>query len=95
MRKHLVEITAKAMKELKRLPRFIVVKLDKWKRTVELVGLEETKKIPSYHDEPLSGPRKGQHSICLNQAYRAFYVISRETKEIRIIEIVEVNKHEY
>jgi proteic killer suppression protein len=57
--------------------------------------LDETKKIKGYHDEPLSGNRKGQNSIRLNQAYRAFYIISKDTKEIKIIEIIEVNKHEY
>ena len=59
MKKHLVDITPKAIKDLKKLPRFIVIKLDKWKRTVELIGLDETRKIKGYHDEPLSGDRNG------------------------------------
>jgi proteic killer suppression protein len=95
MKKHIIEISQAAIKDLKKLPRFLLVKLDKWKRTIELVGLEETKKIPGYHDEPLYGDRKGQRSIRLNQAYRAFYIVSKETKEVRILEIIEVNKHEY
>ena len=61
----------------------------------ELIGLDNTKKIKGYHDEPLSGDRKGQNSIRLNNAYRAFYLISKETNEIKIIKVIEVNKHEY
>jgi proteic killer suppression protein len=95
MKKHQVELTPKAIKDIKKIPRIIIVKLDKWRRTVELIGLDDTKKIKGYHDEPLSGDRKGQNSIRLNSAYRAFYVISKETNEIKIIEVIEVNKHEY
>lgn len=95
MKKHLVKFAPRAIKDLKKLPRFIILKLDKWTRSIQLIGLDETKKIPGYHDEPLSGDRKGQHSIRLNQSYRAFYIVSEETKEIRIIDVIEVNKHEY
>jgi proteic killer suppression protein len=95
MKKHLVELTKNAVKDLKKIPRFVVIKLDKWTKSVELIGLDETKKIPGYHDEPLYGERKGQHSIRLNLSYRAYYIISKETKDIKIIEIIEVNNHEY
>jgi proteic killer suppression protein len=42
----------------------------------------------------LRGDRKGQRSIRLNKAYRAFYV-ETENKDIHLISIIEVNKHEY
>jgi proteic killer suppression protein len=50
--------------------------------------------VPGFHDEPLKGDRKGQRSIRLNKAYRAIY-IEGQRKEVHIISIIEVNKHEY
>ena len=37
--------------------------------------------------------RKGQRSIRLNRAYRAFYVVSKSAAEF--VSVEEVNKHEY
>ena len=51
-------------------------KLADWALAVEAYGLEEFRKVPGYHDEPLKGKRAGQRSICLSRAYRAVYVIS-------------------
>ena len=39
------------------------------------------------------GKRKGQRSIRLNRAYRAFYVVSKGAAEF--VSVEEVNKHEY
>ena len=47
-----------------------------------------------FHDEPLKGKRQGQRSVRLNRAYRAIYV-EHETGEVELIEVLEVNKHEY
>jgi toxin HigB-1 len=52
------------------------------------------RKIPELHDEPLTGDRKGQRSIRLNKAYRAIY-LEGQRKELHIISIIEVNKHDY
>ena len=57
-------------------------------------GLNETRKIPGYHDEPLKGKRAGQRSIRLNRAYRAIYTVEKDGT-IKFVEILEVNKHEY
>ena len=43
------------IKELRKLPHFIVRKLNKWARDVEKLGIEEIRKVPGYHDEPLHG----------------------------------------
>jgi proteic killer suppression protein len=77
-----------------KLPSHIVTKLLIWVEKVEMRGLIETRKIAGYHDEPLQGNRFGQRSIRLNRSYRAFY---RENKDglIIIVEVIEVNKHEY
>lgn len=82
------------IKELRKLPHFIVRKLNKWARDVERLGLEEIRKIPGYHDEPLHGDRKGQRSIRLSKGYRAIYIEYKEGN-VRIVSVEEVSNHEY
>ena len=67
-----VIITADAEKTLHKLPKQVVIKLRRWVGQVNLFGLREVRKIKGFHDEPLKGDRKGQRSIRLNKAYRAF-----------------------
>ena len=43
-----------------------------WVDAVERVGLEEARKVPGFHDEPLKGKLEGCRSIRLNDAYRAY-----------------------
>jgi proteic killer suppression protein len=89
-----VELSKLARKQLKRLPRHIVENLASWVDDVETRGLEEVRKIPGYHDEPLRGDRQGQRSIRLSQAYRAIYVV-RADGGIEFVSVEEVSKHEY
>ena len=81
-------------KTLAKIPAFIRDKFIAWALVVERVGLREVRKLSGYHDEPLKGVRKGQRSIRLNRSYRAIYV-EREDGTIRIVEVIEVSKHEY
>ncbi len=46
-----------------KVPSYIVDKLKIWIDLVETEGVMESRKIKSYHDEPLKGKRKGQRSI--------------------------------
>jgi hypothetical protein len=65
---------------------------------VEDQGLEEVRRIPGYHDEPLRGDRAGQRSIRLSRSYRAFYIVCHRQEEDQTLEFVsveEVNKHDY
>jgi len=55
----------------------------------------ETRKIKSFHNEPLVGDRKGQPSIRLNKQWLAIYVIKDDKIEIEFIEVQEVTPHEY
>jgi proteic killer suppression protein len=89
-----VQISAKAVKDLAKVPLPIFLKLQSWIESVGYDGLSVVRKIPGYHDEPLQGKRKGQRSIRLNIAYRAIYVVDKEGL-IHFIEILEVNKHDY
>ncbi len=76
------------------LPIQIVKKLQFWACRVEMIGLEETRKIKSFHDEPLKGKRVGQRSIRLSKSYRAIYQID-EIEHVVLVIVVEVNKHDY
>ena len=88
-----VRLNRSAQKDLRKLPRHIVVNFQIWVRTVKLEGIERARLVKGYHDEPLRGTRKGQRSIRLSKAYRAVYTIERE--EIEIVLVQEVNKHDY
>ena len=87
-----VLINKNVQKQLKKIPAYVVAKLQKWADHVEKKGINEVRKITGYHDEPLQADRKGQRSIRLSKAYRAFYT---EHNDKIVIEVIEVNKHEY
>lgn len=57
-------------------------------------GLEQVRRVPGYHDEPLKGKRHGQRSIRLSKSYRATYVTS-QTGDLQLVSVEEVSKHEY
>ena len=88
-----VKITRLAEKQLRKLPRHIVDNLMIWVAAVEHDGLEEVRKVPGYHDEPLKGDRTGQRSIRLSRAYRAIYEVKQDTA--RFVSVEEVSKHAY
>ena len=88
-----VVFTKKVIKELNSIPSFIIDKLEVWIQSIEEIGLEETRKISGFHDEPLKGNRKSQRSIRLNRSYRAIYVIHCDSWIY--VEVIEVNKHDY
>ena len=78
----------------------IVRNLQKWALQVEELGIEEIRKIPGYHDEPLRGDREGQRSVRLSRSYRAFYIEYSENDQtqqesINIVSVEEVSKHDY
>jgi toxin HigB-1 len=89
-----VVISKVAQKQLRKLPEHVVLKLAAWVESVEHDGLEEVRKVPGFHDEPLHGQRRGQRSIRLSKAYRAIYEI-RADGRIEFVSVEEVNKHDY
>ncbi len=92
-----VRLTKTVRKALRRSPAHVVMKLLGWVDLVENEGLENARKIPGFHDEPLRGQRQGQRSIRLSRAWRAIYVIvdpNGEDKE-SFAEVTEVSKHDY
>ncbi|WP_319577378.1 type II toxin-antitoxin system mRNA interferase toxin, RelE/StbE family [uncultured Desulfobacter sp.] len=82
----------KAEKQLKKIPSYIRINFQIWVRDVESNGITSARTVPGYHDEPLKGQRIGQRSIRLSKSYRAIYI---EHNDDIIIEVIEVNKHEY
>ena len=89
-----VVIASLAKKQIRTLPTRIKDKLFTWIDDVETKGLEQVRKIPGFHDEPLRGKRKGQRSIRLSRSYRAIYRITEEG-DVDFVRIEEVNKHDY
>jgi len=88
-----IEISKLAAKQLRKLPRHIVDNLMIWVAAVEHDGLDEVRKVPGYHDEPLKGDRAGQRSIRLSRSYRAIYEVKEATA--KFVSVEEVSKHEY
>ena len=91
---YVVKLTRKALKDLRKVPLYIAIKLQAWIDEVQHLGLSHARKLPGYHDELLRGKRDGQRSIRLNKSYRAIYIIKNSNK-IKCVEIIEVNNHEY
>jgi proteic killer suppression protein len=81
-------------KQLRSVPDIIARKFRIWVALVEESGIRETRKCKGFHDEPLRGKLQGRRSVRLNKAYRGIYV-EHETGEVELIEVLEVNKHEY
>ncbi len=87
-------VSAKAKKQLKKVPSHISTKFEYWCDLIKFMGLRKSRQYKGFHDEPLKGNRKGLRSVRLSKAYRAIY-IETDPKMYEIIEVLEVNKHEY
>lgn len=89
----IVEISNRAKKDLKDLPKEIKESFKTWVEAVEEDGLAIANQSPGYNAEHLNGTRKGQRSIRLNKAYRVIYEV--ENGKVQIVKVMEVNKHKY
>ncbi len=89
----IVDFSKLAKKQLEKVPTFIAKKFLEWVQSLELDGIEATRRLRAYNDEALKGERKGQRSIRLSRSYRVIYEILN--KEVKIIKVLEVNKHDY
>lgn len=90
---NIVELSSLVKKQLKKLPVHIVVSFQNWVEDVEERGLEEVRKIPGYHDEPLRGELKGLRSIRLSRGYRAYYRVV--DGQAMFVNVERIDKHEY
>lgn len=71
----------------------IVINFQNWVEDVEARGLDEVRKIPGYHDEPLKGALKGFRSIRLSRGYRAYYQVIEGA--VKFVSVERIDKHEY
>lgn len=90
---NIIELSALAKKQLRKLPLHIVTSFQNWVEDVEDRGIDEVRKIPGYHDEPLRGELRGLRSIRLSKAYRAYYRIVDGV--VRFVRVERIDKHEY
>ena len=79
-------------KDLRKLPLHIKRKLYDWIKSIDEVGIFETRNQRGFRDEHLKGKRSGQRSIRLSRAYRVIYELDELEKTVVVL---EVNKHEY
>lgn len=89
-----VIISKFAQKQVRKLPMHIQNSLRTWSELIEEHGIWIMRRIPGYHDEPLKGKREGQRSSKLSKGYRVIYEEFSDG-EIEIINVMEVNKHDY
>ncbi len=90
-----VTLSDRAVKHVRKYPQHIVRNLMAWVGAVQLDGLEEVRRLPGYHDEPLRGEWEGYRSIRLSRAYRAIYSICEDDEDTEFVRVETVNKHRY
>lgn len=89
-----VIINKRAQKQIDAVPVHIYRKFLYWLDLLQSIGLRESRKFKGFHDEPLTGQRLGERSVRLSKSYRVLYR-ELENEKFEIIEVIEVNKHEY
>ena len=92
--KAVVILSKNAEKDLAKLPKNILIKFQLWEREIEINGYLSMQQTIKYRDHALKGDRNGQRSSYLNWSWRVIYILDQEEK-IHIIEVIEVNHHEY
>lgn len=83
-----------AEKQLKKTPKDIIKRLQRWAVYIEMIGLIETRKIPGFHDEPLKGKWRGFRSVRLGHKWRVIYKYNK-SHVINVVNVKEVTAHEY
>jgi len=71
----------------RKLPDEVVKKYELWKDIVFRHGPEKLKEFPGFHDEKLTGGRKGQRSSRLSLQYRVIYTVERDIVTVFVLEI--------
>lgn len=90
--------SARAEKDYAKIDRSkqnVLKKVTEWTQSVTKQGLEETRKVSGFHDEPLHGPRKSQRSVRLNEQYRLIYEVVERKGQKSLVKILEITPHKY
>ncbi len=75
-----------------RVPLEILKRYEKWKDIAMLSGPQGLRAIRGFHDEALSGDRKGLRSSRLNEQWRVIYQIVAGALPVHV---VRVTAHDY
>ncbi len=79
-------------KGLRRLPKEVLERYEKWKDIVMISGPEGLRHIRGFNDEALSGNWEGHRSSRLNLQYRVIYKIEREKV---FVSVEKITPHDY
>jgi len=79
-------------KAIKRLPKEILKRYEKWKDIVKISGPQGLRLIKGMHDEALPGEWKGYRSSRLGLQYRVIYRV--EGQEV-YVEVMDITAHDY
>jgi addiction module RelE/StbE family toxin len=79
-------------RQLKRLPKDVLKRYEKWKDIVTISGPQGLRLIKGLRDEALFGKWKGHRSSRLNLQFRVVYRVEGEQV---IVEVVSITAHDY
>lgn len=88
-----INVHAKAEKSIKKAPKQVQTKFMLWIKSLEELGMAQTRKVKGWHDEPLKGEKKGIRSIRLNKQWRLEYIYDKE--KIEIVWVQDIHPHTY
>lgn len=89
-----VHLSKEAKRNLNKTPLHISIKLNSWVNSLRVNGINYTRQLKGFHDEPLKGPKKGRRSIRLLLKWRAEYVLTI-SNNIEIVLIERIHPHAY
>ena len=76
----------------KRVPKEVLKRYEKWKDIVQVSGPRGLRLIKGFHDESLRGEWRGCRSSRLGLQYRVIY---RVVADQVLVQVIDVNAHEY
>jgi toxin HigB-1 len=79
-------------RRLKKLPKEILKRYEKWKDIVQFSGPSGLKLIRGFNDEALRGEWKGHRSSRLGEQYRVIYKLE---KSRFLVMVVDLTAHDY
>jgi plasmid maintenance system killer protein len=79
-------------KQLAAIPREVLKRYEKWKDIAMLSGPPGLRLIKGFHDESLSGERKGHRSSRLGIQYRIMYCVVPAEQQFQV---VSITAHDY
>ena len=79
-------------RQIKSIPTDILKRYEKWKDIVNVSGPDGLRLIKGFHDETLRGEWKGFRSSRLGRQFRVIYKVERDQV---LVQVVNVNDHDY